>query len=137
LPRIFRVRFFIHFDGNAYTGTIISDWGGRLELEIDRKARIWARVSRKQKIFILVLSLAMGSNLREILENVCYPEILLSFLTDKEKKIGSKENAILEFYQQFSCVGRDPVFSESLCKELQKKFFQQRCELGRIGRRNM
>jgi len=40
----------------VYTGTIISDWGGRLELEIDRKARIWARVSRKQKISILVLS---------------------------------------------------------------------------------
>ncbi|KAL4009949.1 hypothetical protein IC575_030772 [Cucumis melo] len=123
---------------SVYTGTIISDWGGRLELEIDRKARIWARVSRKQKISILVLSSAMGSNLREILENVCYPEIFLSFLNDKEKKkIRSKENAILEFYQQFSCVGGDPVFSESLCKELQKKFFQQRCELGRIGRRNL
>ncbi|KAF4358372.1 hypothetical protein G4B88_017249 [Cannabis sativa] len=54
---------------SVYTGTIISDWGGRLELEIDRKARIWARVSRKQKISILVLSSAMGSNLREILEN--------------------------------------------------------------------
>src|SRR5438445_378560 len=80
----------------------------------------------------------MCSNLREILENVCYPEIFLSFLTDKEKKkIGSKENAILEFYQQFACVGGDPVFSESLCKELQKKFFQQRCELRKIGRRNM
>lgn len=71
---------------SVYTGTIISDWGGRLELEIDRKARIWARVSRKQKISILVLSSAMGSNLREILENVCYPEIFLSFLNDKEKK---------------------------------------------------
>nr|QFZ96525.1 RNA polymerase beta subunit [Diabelia spathulata var. spathulata] len=123
---------------SAYTGTIISDWGGRSELEIDRKARIWARVSRKQKISILVLLSAMGPNLREILENVCYPEIFLSFLNDKEKKkIGSKENAILEFYQQFAWVGGDPVFSESLCKELQKKFFQQRCELGRIGRRNM
>nr|QXI89134.1 RNA polymerase beta subunit [Gentiana aristata] len=123
---------------SAYTGTIISDWGGRSELEIDRKARIWARVSRKQKISILVLSSAMGSNLREILENVSYPEIFLSFLNDKErKKIGSKENALLDFYQQFACVGGDPVFSESLCKELQKKFFQQRCELGRIGRRNM
>nr|YP_009357026.1 RNA polymerase beta subunit [Lilium taliense]ARE59372.1 RNA polymerase beta subunit [Lilium taliense] len=123
---------------SVYTSTIISDWGGRLELEIDRKARIWARVSRKQKISILVLSSAMGSNLKEILDNVCYPEILLSFLNDKEKKkIGSKENAILEFYQQFACIGGDPVFSESLCKELQKKFFQQRCELGRIGRRNM
>nr|YP_009525415.1 RpoB [Lonicera praeflorens]AXS67189.1 RpoB [Lonicera praeflorens] len=122
----------------AYTGTIISDWGGRSRLEIDRKARIWARVSRKQKISILVLSSAMGSNLREILENVCYPEIFLSFLNAKEKKkIGSKENAILEFYQQFACVGGDPVFSESLSKELQKKFFQQKCELGRIGRRNM
>nr|YP_010689849.1 RNA polymerase beta subunit [Ceratostigma plumbaginoides]WBR75557.1 RNA polymerase beta subunit [Ceratostigma plumbaginoides]WBR75639.1 RNA polymerase beta subunit [Ceratostigma plumbaginoides] len=123
---------------SAYTSTIISDWGGRLELEIDRKARVWARVSRKQKISILVLSSAMGLNLREILENVCYPEIFLSFLTDKEKQIfGSKENAILEFYQQFACVGGDSVFSESLWQELQTKFFQQRCELGRIGRRNM
>nr|YP_009348247.1 RNA polymerase beta subunit [Lilium fargesii]APY18346.1 RNA polymerase beta subunit [Lilium fargesii] len=123
---------------SVYTSTIISDWGGRLELEIDRKARIWARVSRKQKISILVLSSAMGSNLKEILDNVCYPEIFLSFLNDKEKKkIGSKENAILEFYQQFACIGGDPVFSESLCKELHKKFFQQRCELGRMGRRNM
>nr|YP_010207400.1 RNA polymerase beta subunit [Strobilanthes medahinnensis]UAY85726.1 RNA polymerase beta subunit [Strobilanthes medahinnensis] len=123
---------------SVYTGTIISDWGGRSELEIDRKARIWARVSRKQKIAILVLSSAMGSNLREILDNAYYPEIFLSFLNDKErKKIGSKESAILEFYQQFACVGGDPVFSESLCKELQKKFFHQRCELGRIGRRNM
>nr|UGK71962.1 RNA polymerase beta subunit [Kaempferia rotunda] len=125
---------------SVYTSTIISDWGGRSELEIDRKSRIWARVSRKQKISILVLSSAMGSNLREILDNVCYPEIFLSFLNlnDKEKKkIGSKESAILEFYQQFACVGGDPIFSESLCKELQKNFFQQRCELGRIGRRNM
>nr|UIS24076.1 RNA polymerase beta subunit [Myosurus minimus] len=123
---------------SVYTGTIISDWGGRLKLEIDGKARIWARVSRKQKISILVLLSAMGLNLREIIDNVCYPEIFLSFLKDKKKKGGgSKENAILEFYKQFACVGGDPVFSESLCKELQKKFFQQRCELGRIGRRNM
>nr|YP_009404775.1 RNA polymerase beta subunit [Lobelia kauaensis]ASA36760.1 RNA polymerase beta subunit [Lobelia kauaensis] len=123
---------------SSYTGTIISDWGGRSELEIDKKARIWARVSRKKKISILVLSSAMGSSLKEILENVCYPEIFLSFLNDKEKtKIGSKENAILAFYQQFACVSGNPIFSESLCKELQKKFFQQRCELGRIGRQNM
>ena len=27
--------------------------------------------------------------------------------------------SILEFYQQFACVGGDLVFSESLCKELQ------------------
>ena len=72
---------------SIYTGTIISDWGGRLELEMDRKARIWARVSRKQKISILVLSSAMGSNLREILDNVSYAEIFLSFPNAKEKKM--------------------------------------------------
>ncbi|CAN6476527.1 unnamed protein product [Victoria cruziana] len=61
----------------------------------------------------------MGSSLREILDNVCYPEIFLSFPNEKEKKkISSKVNAILEFYQKFACVGGDPVFSE-------------------IGRRNM
>ncbi|KAB2039986.1 hypothetical protein ES319_D02G048400v1, partial [Gossypium barbadense] len=105
---------------SVYTGTIISDWGGRLELEVDKKAKIWARISKKQKISILVLSSATGSNLREILENVYYPEIFLSFLIDKEKKLGG-----------------NLVFSESLCKELQKKFFQQICELERIGRQNM
>ncbi|KAF4357282.1 hypothetical protein F8388_002790 [Cannabis sativa] len=89
---------------SIYTDTIISYWGGRLELEIDRKTRIWARVNRKKKISILVLSSAMGSNLRQILENVCYLEIFLSFLNDKEKKIKSKENVILEFYQQFASV---------------------------------
>lgn len=70
---------------SVYTGTIISDWGGRLELEIDRKARIWVRVSRQQKLSILVLLSAMGLNIREILENVCYPELFLSFLNDKKK----------------------------------------------------
>nr|YP_009441152.1 RNA polymerase beta subunit [Adenophora erecta]ARO35129.1 RNA polymerase beta subunit [Adenophora erecta] len=120
----------------SYTGTIISEWGGRSELKIDRRARIWARVSRKQKISILVLSSAMGSSLREILDNLCYPEIFLSFLNDNEfDQIGSKEDAILEFYQQFTGVGGDQIFSESL-KVLQDKFFK-RCQLGRIGRRNM
>uniref|UniRef100_A0A3Q7J7N1 RNA polymerase Rpb2 domain-containing protein n=1 Tax=Solanum lycopersicum TaxID=4081 RepID=A0A3Q7J7N1_SOLLC len=52
----------------------------------------------------------------------------------RREKIGSKENSILEFSQQFACESGDLVFSESLCKELQKKFFQQTCELGRIGR---
>ncbi|KAG4115052.1 hypothetical protein ERO13_D12G077902v2 [Gossypium hirsutum] len=46
----------------------------------------------------------MGSNLREILENVCYLEIFLSFLTDREK-IGPKENAILNRYFLNPCEG--------------------------------
>ncbi|KVI10767.1 hypothetical protein Ccrd_010823, partial [Cynara cardunculus var. scolymus] len=41
------------------------DWGGRLELVIDRKAKIRFRVSRKQELSILVLLSYMGLNIRE------------------------------------------------------------------------
>ena len=102
-----------HNEISVYTGTIIFDWGGRLELEMDRKARIWVHVSMKQKIFIIVLSSAMDSNLREIIENVCYPEFFLSFLNDKEKK-KKLDQKKMSF---------DQVFSEFLCKKLQKNFF--------------
>nr|YP_010291616.1 RNA polymerase beta subunit [Scleria parvula]ULQ67623.1 RNA polymerase beta subunit [Scleria parvula] len=127
---------------SIYTGTIISDWGGRFKLEMDRKARIWARVSRKQKISILVLLSTMGLNLREILDNVCYPEIFLSFSNDEEKiKISSKENAILEFYKKLFCIEEieeeDMIFSEFCSDRLDQKFFKTKCELGRIGRQNM
>nr|YP_009427814.1 RNA polymerase beta subunit [Circaeaster agrestis]ASV47690.1 RNA polymerase beta subunit [Circaeaster agrestis]QKI32449.1 RNA polymerase beta subunit [Circaeaster agrestis]QKI32619.1 RNA polymerase beta subunit [Circaeaster agrestis]QKI32789.1 RNA polymerase beta subunit [Circaeaster agrestis]QKI32874.1 RNA polymerase beta subunit [Circaeaster agrestis] len=116
----------------VYTGTIISDWGGRLKLEMDRKGRMWARVSKKQKISILVLLSAMGLNLSEIIDNVCYPEIFFYFLTAKGKtKIVSKETAILELYQQLTCAGGGSL------ETALHKFSKQKCELGRIGRRNM
>ena len=125
-----------------YTGTLISDWGRRSKFEIDAGERIWARVSRKRKISIPVLLSAMGLNLEEILDNTRYPEKFLFLLKKKkgrwerEEYIWSKEKAILEFYKKLYCVSGDLVFSESLCKELQEKFFRQRCELGKIGRRN-
>nr|UWV91937.1 RNA polymerase beta subunit [Enhalus acoroides] len=117
-----------------YISTIVSDRGRRSELEVGRKEEIWVRVSKKLKISILVLLLVMGSNLREILDNVCYPEFFLSLPKPKDKtKIESKENAILSFYKKVTCVADDTVFSKS---DLQKAFFE-RCELGRIGRRNI
>jgi DNA-directed RNA polymerase subunit beta len=127
-----------------YTGTLISDWGRRSKLEIDVGERIWARVSRKGKISILVLLSAMGLNLEEILENTRYPQKKFFLLKNKkgrwerEEHIWSKEKTILDFYKKnlLYCVSGDLVFSESLCKELQEKKFRQRCELGNISRRN-
>nr|YP_011033835.1 RNA polymerase beta subunit [Gueldenstaedtia verna]WRI15636.1 RNA polymerase beta subunit [Gueldenstaedtia verna] len=123
---------------SVYTATIISDWGGRLELKMDRNGRIWARVSRKQKISIVVLLAAMGLNLNEILDNVRYPQFFLSSLNEEEKeKIGSQEDAILELYRQLKYACADSVSLESVCMSLRKRFFKEKCELGRIGRRNM
>nr|AND47529.1 beta subunit of RNA polymerase [Sphagnum lenense] len=123
-----------------YTSTIISDWGGRLRLEIDGRARIWARISKKRKVSVLVLLLAMGLTTKQILGGVCYPKIFLDSLRRKKTKREhpqSTEDAIVELYRQLYCIGGDLTFSESIRKELHKKFFQQRCELGRIGRLNL
>nr|AER45540.1 rpoB [Agathis australis] len=141
-----------------YTGTIISDWGGRSKLEIDKTGRIWIYVRKKKKISILLLLLAMGLNFNEILGNATYlNRYLFSWDGSNEyeaylklKALG-REDAILKFYKKLylsddeeeDCDNEeeadndDLVFSESLCRELQEKFFQQRCELGKIGRRNL
>nr|WGO59335.1 RNA polymerase beta subunit [Aneura pinguis] len=124
---------------SVYTGTFISNWGGRLKLEIDGKARVWARISKKRKVSVLVLLSAMGLNFEKILASICYPEILLeSFGEETEReKARSTEEATVELYRQLYRVGTDITFSESLRRDLQKKFFRHRCELGRTGRSNL
>nr|YP_010701065.1 RNA polymerase beta subunit [Lomagramma matthewii]WCI21305.1 RNA polymerase beta subunit [Lomagramma matthewii] len=122
----------------TYTSTVISDWGGRFKLEIDRKERIWVRISKKKKISILILLIAMGLGEKDILQNVRYPKIFSNMLKKQGGSIKSSEDAIVELYKHlYSATDADISFSESIFKELQKRFFQHRCELGRIGRRNL
>ncbi len=104
-----------------YTSTIISDWGGRLRLEIDGRARIWACISKKRKVSILVLLLAMGLTTKQILGGVCYPNFFLDSLRKKKTKREhpqSTEDVIVELYRQLYCIGGDLTFSESIRKEL-------------------
>nr|YP_010881322.1 RNA polymerase beta subunit [Moerckia flotoviana]WIA67274.1 RNA polymerase beta subunit [Moerckia flotoviana] len=120
-----------------YAGTIISNWGGRLGLEIDGKRRVWARISKKRRVSVLVLLLAMGLDPDEILGNLCYPEIFLESMSGGAGCPSSAEEAIVEPYKQLYRINGDLIFSESIRKELQRKFFRQRCESGRMGRLNL
>nr|YP_009240194.1 RNA polymerase beta chain [Sciadopitys verticillata]AMO00761.1 RNA polymerase beta chain [Sciadopitys verticillata]BAK86738.1 RNA polymerase beta chain [Sciadopitys verticillata]BAW34613.1 RNA polymerase beta chain [Sciadopitys verticillata]BCK60782.1 RNA polymerase beta chain [Sciadopitys verticillata] len=138
----------------VYIGTIISDWGGRSKLEINiRKKRIWIRVSKKKKISILLLLLAMGLNFEEILNDPRYKNLKIFLFSENGIKeyenyvmltcnISGKEDAILELYKELYISDDDLrkdnlEFSESLCQELQNQFFQQKCVLGKMGRRNL
>nr|YP_010270941.1 RNA polymerase beta subunit [Pteris semipinnata]UJY97886.1 RNA polymerase beta subunit [Pteris semipinnata] len=122
----------------VYTSTAISDWGGRFKSEMDGKGKIWVRISKKKKISILILSIAMGLEKRDILQNARYPKIFLNMFKKRKEIIESPEDAIAELYKHsYSAADADVSFSESILKELQKRFFQHRCELGRIGRRNL
>ncbi|KAH7277820.1 hypothetical protein KP509_38G009900 [Ceratopteris richardii] len=122
----------------VYTSTVISDRGGRFKPEMDRKDKIWVRISKKKKISILIFLIAMGLNKKDILQNVRYPKIFSNMLKKQKEFIGSTEDAIVELYKHiYSAADTDVSFSEPMFKELQKKFFQPRCELGRIGRRKL
>nr|YP_010969796.1 RNA polymerase beta subunit [Pteris arisanensis]WNR49009.1 RNA polymerase beta subunit [Pteris arisanensis] len=122
----------------VYTSTAISDWGGRFKPEMDGKGKIWVRISKKKKISILILSIAMGLDKRDILQNARYPKIFLNMFKKRKEIIESPEDAIAELYKHpYSAADAGVSFSESILKELQKRFFQHRCELGRIGRRNL
>nr|YP_009920759.1 RNA polymerase beta subunit [Woodwardia japonica]QMS48608.1 RNA polymerase beta subunit [Woodwardia japonica] len=123
---------------STYTSTAISDRGGRFKPEMDRKEKIWIRISKKKKISISILLIAMGLSRRDILENVRYPKIFSNMLKKQGGAIESSEDAIAELYKHlYSATDADISFSESIFKELQKRFSQHRCELGRIGRRNL
>nr|YP_009154338.1 RNA polymerase beta subunit [Metasequoia glyptostroboides]AKM70796.1 RNA polymerase beta subunit [Metasequoia glyptostroboides] len=126
-----------------YIGTIISDWGGRSRLELNKKTRkIWIRVNIKKKISVLLLLLAMGLNSKEIFNY----KNLKAFYKGTEEYFtyfywyGGKQNAILELYKELYISDDNEEnleFSESLYEKVQTTFFRTKCVLGKIGRRNL
>nr|QUE27699.1 RNA polymerase beta subunit [Isoetes hypsophila] len=125
-------------NGNPiYTGTIISNRGGRFKLEPDMKNRIWVRINRKQRISIRLLLLAMGLDTKEILENVCYPDVSSdAFRKTKAKHIQSREYAISELYKLL--YGTDEYLKfPDISEESQERFSQPKFEPGKIGRINL
>nr|YP_010719136.1 RNA polymerase beta subunit [Huperzia arctica]WDR47099.1 RNA polymerase beta subunit [Huperzia arctica] len=124
----------------TYTATIISNWGERLQLELDANNRIWFRIDKKHKVSILLLLLAMGLNEEKILDTVHYPEVMSDIIQEAkdEENIEWKENAVSELYEQiFGTTDEEDVESYDIFEELKKEFFEPKFELGRIGRFNI
>nr|QXT44746.1 RNA polymerase beta subunit [Nitellopsis obtusa] len=121
----------------TYTCTFISEWGGRLKLEMDNKKRIWVRLNKKRKVPVLLLLLAMGLNWKDLEQSIFHPSILLFYLSKEKKTAYSPEEALIELYRHCCSVSGEISFSENIRKELYHKFFKIRCEIGNIGRSNI
>nr|QYB21405.1 RNA polymerase beta subunit [Fitzroya cupressoides]BBN66553.1 RNA polymerase beta chain [Fitzroya cupressoides] len=123
-----------------YIGTIISDWGRRSRLELDKKTKkIWIRVNKKKKVSVVLLLLAMGLNSEDIL-NYKNLEAFFKYSEEYYKYYWyhEKQKAILEFYNKLYINDKfdeEFVFSNSIYEKV-TTFFQRKCLLGKIGRRN-
>nr|YP_010933167.1 RNA polymerase beta subunit [Nitella hyalina]APP89490.1 RNA polymerase beta subunit [Nitella hyalina]WKT08414.1 RNA polymerase beta subunit [Nitella hyalina] len=120
-----------------YTCTIISEWGGRLKLEMDNKKRIWIRLNKKRKVPVLLLLLAMGLTWKDLKKHISRPSILLSYLSKEKETPYSSEEAMIELYRHSCSISGEISFSENIRRELYHKFFRIRCEIGNIGRLNI
>nr|YP_009561319.1 RNA polymerase beta subunit [Selaginella vardei]QAR48740.1 RNA polymerase beta subunit [Selaginella vardei] len=118
--------------GPVYTGTTISNWGGKPKLETDGRNRIWVRVRKNRKTSIQPLSLAMGPSAREIRENVCHPDVLHE---TKENNAWSREHAVPESHKLLYGMDEYPELPDRF-EESREKSSQPKSELGEIGRIN-
>lgn len=104
---------------SSCTSTVISDWGGRFKSEMDKRDRIWIRISKKRKISVIILLIAMGLSKKDILENVRYPKVFSRMLKKQKGAIESSEDATVELYKRlYSATDVDIISSESIFKEL-------------------
>nr|QQP17265.1 RNA polymerase beta subunit [Selaginella exaltata] len=113
-------------------GTIISNWGGKSKIEPDSRNIIWARVRKRRKTTIQLLSLAMGSSAKQVCKHVCYPK---GSNGTNESNAWSREHAISELYKLLYGTDEYPEFSDRP-EEPRDKFSQPKFEIGEIGRIN-
>jgi DNA-directed RNA polymerase subunit beta len=103
-----------------------------LKIEIDKKGRIWARVTGKSKIPILLLLLAMGKKINEIpnefkkKQRTHKIDEILAYLPEK----------LISFYDQIRDTNksrvRDSLISQALIQRLKQVYY-----LGFVGRSNL
>jgi DNA-directed RNA polymerase subunit beta len=103
-----------------------------LKIEIDKKGRIWARVTGKSKIPILLLLLAMGKKIDEIpnelkkTQRTHKIDEILAYLPEK----------LISFYDQIRDTNksrvRDSLISQALIQRLKQVYY-----LGFVGRSNL
>jgi len=108
--------------------------GSWLELEIDKKGRVYARIDRKRKLPVTVLLRAMGytedDQLREMFDNSVYIRNTIEADTEQTK---SEEGALIELFKKQR--PGEPPSVDSARQLLEQLFFDtKRYDLTRVGR---
>jgi DNA-directed RNA polymerase subunit beta len=108
--------------------------GSWLELEIDKKGRVYARIDRKRKLPVTVLLRAMGytedKQLAEMFENSIYVRNTIEADTEQTK---SEEGALIELFKKQR--PGEPPSVDAARQLLEQLFFDsKRYDLTRVGR---
>ncbi len=108
--------------------------GSWLELEIDKKGRVYVRIDRKRKLPVTVLLRAMGyvqdKQLLEMFENSVYIRHTIAADTDQTKE---EEGALIELFKK-QRPGEPPSVDAAKALLEQLFFDPKRYDLTRVGR---
>jgi DNA-directed RNA polymerase subunit beta len=108
--------------------------GSWLELEIDKKGRVYARIDRKRKLPVTVLLRAMGfvtdEELLELFDNSVYMRHTIEADTEQTK---TEEGALIELFKK-QRPGEPPTVDAARALLEQLFFDPKRYDLTRVGR---
>jgi len=120
---------------DAYTATVIPNRGAWLELEVDAKGILYARIDRTRKLPITVLVRALGfSTNAQIIELLGDDEYIQNTLAKDGTE--STEQALLEIYERLR-PGEPPTLDNARQLLVQRFFDPKRYDLANVGRYKM
>src|SRR3712207_2410565 len=117
----------------VFTGNLMPARGSWLELEIDKKGRVYVRIDRKRKLPVTVLLRAMGMTDDEILRRFEESLYIRNTIDADTEQTRSEEGALIELFRK-QRPGEPPSVDNARNLLNQLFFDPKRYDLTRVGR---
>nr|MDQ5807795.1 DNA-directed RNA polymerase subunit beta [Actinomycetota bacterium] len=118
----------------VFVGNLMPARGSWLELEIDKKGRVYVRIDRKRKLPVTVLLRAMGYESDEEILNLFENSIYIRNTVDADpENTRSEEGALIELFKK-QRPGEPPSVDNAKALLNQLFFDPKRYDLTRVGR---
>jgi len=136
-PGIYYKMQFDKENNKTFVGSIISNRGSWLRLEMDKEGFIYARMDKIRKIPIFILLYALGLTEKQVFTSIRYPQALNKSLMElvEESGVNTMDQKRALFKLHYILRPDRPPTAQSARQLLESRFMDpERYDLGKIGR---
>lgn len=136
-PGIYYKMQFDKENNKTFVGSIISNRGSWLRLEMDKEGFIYARMDKIRKIPIFILLYALGLTEKQVFTSIRYPQALHKSLMEllEESGVNTMDQKRALFKLHYILRPDRPPTAQSARQLLESRFMDpERYDLGKIGR---